>query len=103
MKAFVRRAADVTVLATATFLLITSVAYGSGENGRGCPDQVGEGVICTGPQVPLTWLPQIQMQARFCPVPVGEGVLCRGPEIPDDARFYEPAWEHVLFIPAVSR
>lgn len=52
----------------------------------GCPVQVGEGVLCTGPQqIQFDYLPLIQSSPavpRPCPYPVGEGVLCTGPDVP---------------------
>ncbi len=89
-------------LLLALFMTAT-IPYTVHAQARACPVQVGEGVICSGPQVPealgeqsLGYLPLIQASApadnstgnstddsaRPCPYPVGEGVICRGPDVP---------------------
>jgi len=89
----------------------------------GCPVQVGEGVLCTGPQqIQREYLPLIQSSPaagnpRPCPYPVGQGVLCTGPEVPtaggtlwaplgaaapSAASSAEPAQQPSLFIPLLG-
>ena len=63
--------------------VVPAVAHADDTIVRQCPEQVGEGVICTGPVVPQVWLPQIQTDERPCPLSIGEGVICRGPDIPE--------------------
>lgn len=105
MKAVARFLIVVTVLMLALWL--PAFVLAAGAEPQSCPQPVNGGVVCTGPAVPPSYLPIVQV-GRSCPHPIGGGVVCTGPEIPNndapvEAQLGAAPLEVGLYLPMLNR
>jgi hypothetical protein len=103
----VARPIIVVVIMLTLIVFLPTLALAADAQTQGCPDPVGEGVVCTGPAVPPNFLPVVQAD-RQCPQEVGEGVICTGPEVPVGAtpvegQIISSPMSIGLFLPMINR